>query len=93
MIILSYAKEKEETYKNNALMNWKLADLIGVSCSRLMSKENIYPSFKEAYPEFSNNPISEKDSMESQKRNNAAIIKSQIIAFEQYQKSQRGNKQ
>jgi hypothetical protein len=31
--------------------------------------------------------------MESQKRNNAAIIKSQIIAFEQYQKSQRGNKQ
>jgi hypothetical protein len=91
-LIASYRRKAKDKREEQSMQFYRLADLMGVSAGRLVSKECVYPSFEEAYPEFSNNPISEKDSIESQKRNNAAIIKSQIIAFEQYQKSQRGNK-
>ena len=35
-----------------AAMDYKLADLIGISASRLVSKDARFPSFDEAYPNF-----------------------------------------
>lgn len=48
----SHKRQMEQTAKEKAVMTWKLADLIGVSVSRLFSKNNRYPSIEDVFPEL-----------------------------------------
>lgn len=50
--------------KSEAQFNYILADLIGISVARLMSKEVKYPDIKEVYPSLFNNDIKVEDEVE-----------------------------
>lgn len=48
----SYKRVREQQAREEATMAWKLADLIGVSVSRLFSKNNKYPEIEDVFPEL-----------------------------------------
>lgn len=50
----SQNRRKQQEYKERAIFDYNLANLIGVSISRLYSKSNKYPSIQEAYPTLFN---------------------------------------
>lgn len=62
-------KRKQEL-QETAMMHYRLADLIGVSCSRLMDSKVKFPELNQAYSFLfeSDQPIKKQQSWEDQKR-------------------------
>ena len=50
----SYNKQQEEQLQEKAYFDYQLANLIGMSVARLLSKDAKYPTFEKAYPFISN---------------------------------------
>lgn len=48
--LLSYQRREEKRLKEKASFDYKLADLIGISCGRMMSKNPKFPEIYEIYP-------------------------------------------
>lgn len=46
----SYKQQQQSKMEEQAYFDWQLANLIGVSVARLLSKEAKYPKLEEAYP-------------------------------------------
>lgn len=46
----AYQKQQENQLQEKAFMDYQLANLIGLSVARLMSKSTKYPPFEKAYP-------------------------------------------
>lgn len=52
--IESYNKQQQSELQEKAYFDYQLANLIGMSVSRLLSKDAKYPEFKKAYPFIGN---------------------------------------
>jgi hypothetical protein len=48
--LLSFQRREERRLKEKAIFDYKLADLIGISCARIWSKNTNYPEIYEIYP-------------------------------------------
>lgn len=68
----SKQRVKKQELKEKAVFDYNLANLVGVSISRVYSKSNKYPSIEEAYPTlFSNEEI--EQAKEQQKMEQSVI--------------------
>lgn len=50
--IKSYNRRTKARLRERAMMDHALANLIGISCARIMGSSGKYPSLPEAYPEL-----------------------------------------
>lgn len=85
-------KEKREL-EESAYFNWQLANLIGVSVARLMSKEVKYPELKEAFPFIDAKPsIDDKvnnDELTSEEKMVSAQIYEWAMAMQKKQEAKK----
>lgn len=57
----SYNKQQENQLQEKAYFDYQLANLIGLSVARLLSKDAKYPTFEKAYPFINKNAKAEVD--------------------------------
>ena len=85
-------KEKREL-EESAYFNWQLANLVGISVARLMSKEVKYPELKEAFPFIDAKPsIDDKvnnDELTSEEKMVSAQIYEWAMAMQKKQEAKK----
>ena len=59
--IESYNKQKQQEMEEKAYFDYQLANLIGMSVARLLSKDAKYPTFEKAYPFINKDTKTEVD--------------------------------
>ena len=59
--IESYNKQKQQEMEEKAYFDYQLANLIGMSVARLLSKDAKYPTFEKAYPFINKDAKTEVD--------------------------------
>lgn len=62
--IEAYNKQQQNELQEKAYFDYQLANLIGVSVSRLLSKDAKYPSFEKAYPFINQSAQAKEDNEE-----------------------------
>jgi hypothetical protein len=60
--LLSFQRREERRLREKALFDYKLADLIGISCGRIWANKIEYPEIYEIYPS-----IFQKEEVEEQR--------------------------
>lgn len=73
-------KEKREL-EESAYFNWQLANLVGISVARLMSKEVKYPELKEAFPFIDAKPSIDKKVDNDELTSEEKIVSAQIYEW------------
>ena len=85
-------KEKREL-EESAYFNWQLANLVGISVARLMSKEVKYPELKEAFPFIDAKPSIDKkvdnDELTSEEKMVSAQIYEWAMAMQKKQEAKK----
>lgn len=71
--IESERRIEKERYKERAYFDYNLADLIGISISRLYSSTAAIPDISDIYPTLFSSK--EKEELEQQKKNELSIIR------------------
>ena len=80
----SYKQQQQSKMEEQAYFDWQLANLIGVSVARLLSKEAKYPKLEEAYPFINgteDKPKLDEHGMTAEERQTNAMIYEWALAM------------
>lgn len=84
--IKAYNNRQKYELQKQASMDYKLADLISISLSRLLDKNTKFPTVYEAYPSIFDDELIQQhkqQELEKQKQLNTERLKAMILAHSQ----------
>jgi hypothetical protein len=82
--LIRYEEGAHWRMKQRAQFDYTLANLIGVSSARMMSKDVVFPSVEEVYPTLFSKSQAEKDAEEKQRQEEELATQNSVNRFMEF---------